>query len=405
MASQWTPGQIAAIVGCPEPNVWKYWPPILSALESRGIGDKPVQIAALATIGVEAGSFEPVREAYWLSEAERNAYLTRMYEGREDLGNTQPGDGIRFAGRSFIQLTGRSNYRTYGAKLGVGLEDNPDLALDPNVAAHVFAVYFTEHRIRWEPAPAPLMNVADLARAGEWRGVRIAVNGGTNGLARFMEIVNALQGASPVPTVPPFNPDAPIDVQPDPWSCSIQAVQWLLRSIGRNPDASDPHGDPWLRSQLVPALVTPELGLLDGSGAQLAAWITREYGQEMGFTAHAADVTFDDVLAGAGVNPTLIGGRKWGPGGHWAGVRRADENGWLELANPSPNYTGIGSHLDRSEWDARGPWSAIFIDRAALLGQQPEPPVPPRPPADTRLARARALLEQAIAVLDEPAPG
>jgi len=202
----------------------------------------------------------------------------------------------------------------------------------------------------------------------------------------------------PVPAPLPYNPDAPIDAQPDPWSCALQSTQWLLRSIGRNPDASDPVGDPWLKSQLVPGIISPQVGLQDASGAQLAAWINREYGQEMGFVAHAADVTFDDVLAGAGTNPTLIGGRRWGAGGHWAGVRRADANGLLELANPAPGYTGVGTHLDRAEWDARGPWTAVWIDRMSTL-----PPVV-LPPADTRVTRARELLRQALVVLDEPMP-
>ena len=176
------PEGIASVLGAPLANVAANWPLLEAALAARGIGDRPVLIAALATIGVETSSFAPIPEF-----ASGDAY-----EGRADLGNTQPGDGRRYKGRGFIQITGRSNYQTYGDILGVDLIGNPDLALDPNIACQIFAAYFTEHRIRWLPAPAPLMNCADLARAGEWRGMRVSVNGGENGLSRFLEMVNAL---------------------------------------------------------------------------------------------------------------------------------------------------------------------------------------------------------------------
>jgi predicted chitinase len=174
------------VLGAPLSNVAANWPPLSAALSAQGIGDRPVQVAALATIGVETGSFAPIPE--YASGDE--------YEGRADLGNTQPGDGRRFKGRGFVQITGRSNYATYGNKLGIDLVGNPDLALDPNIASQIFAVYFTDHRIRWLRAPAPLMNCADLARAGEWRGVRVAVNGGENGLDRFLQFVNGLLALS-----------------------------------------------------------------------------------------------------------------------------------------------------------------------------------------------------------------
>lgn len=177
-----TPAGIAAALGSPLANVATNWPLLNAALNARGIGDRPVLIAALATVGVETGSFAPIPE--YASGA--------AYEGRADLGNTQPGDGRRYKGRGLIQITGRANYRTYGNVLGVDLVGNPDLALDPTIASQIFAIYFTDHRIRWLPAPAALMNCADLARAGEWRGVRVAVNGGENGLSRFIQMVNVL---------------------------------------------------------------------------------------------------------------------------------------------------------------------------------------------------------------------
>src|SRR4051812_29099788 len=53
------------------------------------------------------------------------------YEGNRVLGNTQPGDGVRFKGRGPIQLTGRWNYTHYGKLLGVDLASRPQLAAQP----------------------------------------------------------------------------------------------------------------------------------------------------------------------------------------------------------------------------------------------------------------------------------
>ena len=57
------------------------------------------------------------------------------YEGRGDLGNTQPGDGRRFKGRGLIQLTGRANYAAYSKFTGVDYLAQPDkLSADPAAA-------------------------------------------------------------------------------------------------------------------------------------------------------------------------------------------------------------------------------------------------------------------------------
>lgn len=56
------------------------------------------------------------------------------YEGRADLGNVQSGDGRRYKGRGYIQLTGRANYRKYGPVAGADFEGNPTI-----VASEYFA--------------------------------------------------------------------------------------------------------------------------------------------------------------------------------------------------------------------------------------------------------------------------
>jgi putative chitinase len=71
-------------------------------------------------------------------------YLRRMYDINGDrsslakrYGNTMPGDGIRYAGRGYVQLTWKSNYEKAGRLLKLPLVENPDLAMRPDIAADI----------------------------------------------------------------------------------------------------------------------------------------------------------------------------------------------------------------------------------------------------------------------------
>ena len=65
----------------------------------------------------------------------------------QKLGNVKAGDGERFRGRGFIQLTGRDNYRAASQALGVDLIKNPDLAARPDIAAEI-AIWYWFERVR-----------------------------------------------------------------------------------------------------------------------------------------------------------------------------------------------------------------------------------------------------------------
>jgi hypothetical protein len=70
------------------------------------------------------------------------------YEGRRDLGNIEPGDGARFKGRGYIQITGRTNYRLWGNKINVDLVNDPDLASKPDIAAKILVQFMIDRRVK-----------------------------------------------------------------------------------------------------------------------------------------------------------------------------------------------------------------------------------------------------------------
>jgi predicted chitinase len=65
----------------------------------------------------------------------------------KQLGNKKVGDGARYKGRGYIQLTGRYNYKRAGQALGLPLEAKPELVEKPEVAAKV-AVWFWQNRVQ-----------------------------------------------------------------------------------------------------------------------------------------------------------------------------------------------------------------------------------------------------------------
>ena len=98
----------------------------------------------------------------------------KAYEGRKDLGNIQLGDGIRFKGRGYIQLTGRANYGKFSTFIGEDCVASPDIVANKYPLAS--AAFFFNSTKLWAICDGGSTNeVVTL--------VTRRVNGGTNGLA------------------------------------------------------------------------------------------------------------------------------------------------------------------------------------------------------------------------------
>ncbi|RKH21298.1 LysM peptidoglycan-binding domain-containing protein [Corallococcus praedator] len=139
----------------------QYLPHLNKAMAEAKINTPKRQEMFLAQLAHESG------ELRYMEEIASGA----AYEGRKDLGNTQPGDGKRYKGRGPIQLTGRANYRAAGKALGIDLEGHPERAKDPDVAFRIAGWYWGSR------------NLNSYADAGNFREVTRRINGGYNGMA------------------------------------------------------------------------------------------------------------------------------------------------------------------------------------------------------------------------------
>ncbi len=137
-----------------------YLPFIQQAMQEFEITSYLREAAFLAQLAHESGELRYMEEI-----ASGSAY-----EGRKDLGNTQPGDGKRYKGRGPIQLTGRANYQKYGGLLGLDLVNNPTIAATPEVGFRIAGQF-------WK-----LNGLNALADQQDIRQITRRINGGYNGL-------------------------------------------------------------------------------------------------------------------------------------------------------------------------------------------------------------------------------
>jgi peptidoglycan L-alanyl-D-glutamate endopeptidase CwlK len=171
-------------------NINANLPPVLDALVSASLSDKPMVLMALGTIRAETESFLPISEGQSRFNTSPSGHPYDLYDNRQDLGNTGPPDGANFRGRGFVQLTGRANYLRYGKELGLDLIANPALANDGQIAAKLLARFLADREVRIRESLAE----NDLATA------RRLVNGGSNGLDRFTDTFNRGNKTIPDPS-------------------------------------------------------------------------------------------------------------------------------------------------------------------------------------------------------------
>jgi len=155
---------VSCMPGVSRSKATSYLPYINSAMTGGGITTRRRQAAFLAQVGHESGSL------VYMEEIASGA----AYEGRKDLGNTQPGDGKRYKGRGPIQITGRANYDAAGKALGLDLINNPTQAATPEVGFRL-AVWF------WNRAG--LNTYADQNTQSAFDSITRKINGGLNGKA------------------------------------------------------------------------------------------------------------------------------------------------------------------------------------------------------------------------------
>lgn len=153
-------------------NIDKYLTFLNEAMITYEMNTPKRQAAFLAQLALESGQLKYDLE---LPSKYSGNPVGILYEGRKNLGNNQPGDGVKFPGRGLLQLTGRSNYTIMTKKLkGMGFDvdlvENPEKAAEPKYSALIAGQYFKDR------------NLNAYADVGDIDTISRKVNGGDHGI-------------------------------------------------------------------------------------------------------------------------------------------------------------------------------------------------------------------------------
>lgn len=168
-----TPQQLAICTGARIDRAREWLPYLEAAMTEFEINTPLRQAAFLAQIGHESGGL------HWLVELWGPSIAQRHYEGRDDLGNDMPGDGLRYLGRSPLMITGKNNYRIAGKALGVDLVANPERLAEAEIGSRASAWWWRNHGCN---AFADREQFVLLTRR---------INGGVNGLEDRQRLYDA----------------------------------------------------------------------------------------------------------------------------------------------------------------------------------------------------------------------
>jgi lysozyme len=174
--------------------------------------------------------------------------------------------------------------------------------------------------------------------------------------------------------LPAYDWEEPPRLQENDWDCSVESIEWCMFSWGRAPD------DNWLEETMIAeGVANPDIGCTDASGAGLASFVNRHYGEDGYVARNESTTTFDVLAAEASTHshPIAIGGRGWY---HWSGLRSYDAQAdALVLANPAPGWYGIQQTMSRTQFQQLGPFSLVRVthpESEASNGNGQSPAVP-----------------------------